>query len=142
MGRTRRKQSALYNPRRRHDSRTRLLFDETGQDNGMFYECWHCGFTCNDKRDTLGDGSSRDGVTHGDFGELADPEPGPYGSSDNSVLEQGGLASASLVIKGIYQTKTINLSDSDGNPVEPKHLHSISGSGCPFCHSQNWRGDY
>ncbi len=144
MSRLKRSQPNLYKPRRRHDSRTIALWDETDQDNGTYYRCWNCGFMCNDKRDSLGDESSRDRVSHSDFPELAVPEPGSYGATEGlSELQRGGLPSASISVENNDNTIVLVKVDLDGNPIEPKHLHSITTSGgCKSCGSANWRGDY
>ncbi len=143
MSRIRRKQPALYKPRRRNESRTTPLFDETGQDNGTYYRCWHCGFTCNDERDSLGGEASRNKVTHSDFAQDAHPSSGSFGAETFGDLEDGGIKSASISLRGGYQTVSLIQVDSSGNPRVPKHLHSVSTSGgCPLCGSANWRGDY
>lgn len=133
----------LYKPRVNKDSRTIPLFDETDQDNGTYYRCWHCGFICNDRRDTLGGESTSNRVTHSDFSMDSVPEPGIYGIGIGNELTAGGLASVNMNISGIHHDLTLVKSDSNGNPVEPKHYHDVSTSGgCPFCGSANYRGDY
>ncbi len=142
MSRTRRTQPAVRKPRRPSDSRTRPLWDETEQDNGIYYKCWHCGFTCNDKRDELGGSNSRDGVTHDSFAQTSVPQSGPVGIEGFSDLILGGSRSVNITYTGIGHVMTLVRADSNGNAVEPKHYLDISGSGCPLCHSKNWRGDY
>ncbi len=151
MSRTRRRQPAARKPRRSRDSRTIPLWDETEQDNGTFYHCFWCKFTCNDKRDTLGDESTRNGVTHSDFTEIAlGATPGEVGAGGASEYRDAGLLSAtvmnsgtSLMAGGIGFVTPVVRSDSDGNPVEPVHYFNVSTSGgCPFCGCKNYRGDY
>lgn len=62
-----RRQPRARKPRRPRDSRTIPIIDETKQGNGRYYHCFNCGFTCNDKRDTLGGESTPNGVVLQDF---------------------------------------------------------------------------
>jgi len=145
--RTRSRQPNARKPRRPRDSRTIPLWDETGQDNGIWYHCWHCGFSCNDQRDSLGDESTRNGVIHDDFTVAAlGAEPGVYGiATSGSEYNSGGLPSASVMLSGISinQKTPVIKAGSDGNPITVLHYHSVSTSGgCPFCGSKNYRGDY
>jgi hypothetical protein len=133
----------LRQSRRRRDSRTTELDDETSQGNGTYYRCWNCGFSCNDKRDTLGDESSRDLKTQSDFMELSVQEHGPYGSSGNSEMIRGGQPSASITLDSNDRVMILVATDLAGNPIEPKHYHSTSTrGGCPFCGTGNWDGRY
>lgn len=143
MGTLRRRRERLYTPRRRKDSRTLPLWDETEEDNGVYYKCWHCGFTCNDKRDTLGNENSTNKKTHSTFSVEAKPGSGPIGIDGFVNKTKGGKPSVSLTIEDLHRTVTLVRVDSSGNPVEPKHYHSTStAGGCPFCGTLNWRGDY
>jgi hypothetical protein len=132
----------IHKTRRPRDSRTIPLWDETEQDNGTFYKCWHCGFICNDKRDSLGGESTRNAVSHTDFYPEGHPQPGEVGSGGSSELREGGAHSAGIMV---VDSNTIRLMtpDYDGNTVEPVHYFDISTSGgCPQCGTMNWRGDY
>ncbi len=146
MPRTRQRQPAARKPRRPRDSRTIPLWDETEQGNGTFYICWHCGFTCNDKRDSLGDESTPNGVTHSDFTVTArGAEPGPVGAGGVSEYRDAGALSANVMNSGISirQVTPVIQSDSNGDPMEPIHYFNVSTSGgCPFCGCKNYRGDY
>ncbi len=151
MPRTRQRQPAARKPRRPRDSRTIPLWDETDQDNGTYYICFWCGFTCNDKRDTLGDESTRNGVTHTDFTVTAiGSEPGEVGAGGASEYRDAGRLSATvmnsgtwLVVSGIRATTPVASADSDGNSEEPIHYFNVSTSGgCPFCGCKNYRGDF
>lgn len=151
MPRTRQRQPEARKPRRPRDSRTIPLWDETEQQNGTYYICWWCGFTCNDKRDTLGDGSTRNGVTHTDFTVTAGGAfPGEVGAGGASEYRDAGQLSAnsmnsgtSIIAGGIRHVTPVVTSDSDGNPVEPVHYFNVSTSGgCPFCSCKNYRGDF
>ncbi len=146
MGRLRRKQAAVRgnHSRRRKDSRTRPIVDETPEGNGVYYHCWHCGFTCNDERDTIGGAESNDRVTYTDYiqdGVTQGSRKGVSGGLSNNI--RGGLQSVSMTLSGYQNTLTLVKADSDGNSVEPKHYFDLSTSGgCPFCGSANWRGDH
>jgi hypothetical protein len=145
MSRTKRRQPAVRNIRRPRESRTIPMWDETDQDNGVYYKCWHCGFTCNDKRDSLGGEATRDGVTHSDYQKPnALGEHGLPLTNSRSVYRSGGLASVTPIDAGDGADLTyIIRSDSDGNSVEPVHTHQpTASSGCPFCGSMNWKGEY
>jgi len=105
-----------------------------GLDDGRYYRCWHCGFlACNEDRDALGDGQSGNGVSHEDY-----YNPAVGGSYDgdplNSVTVLGGS------IEHFHVTLELG---SDGEPKGIRHdLRPVVNSGCPFCGSLNWRGDY
>lgn len=101
-----------------------------GHKGAAQYKCWHCGFTCNEHRDALGGESSRSGVAHLDYTIEA---PG---------AEPGVKESAYAILGGILHTIVAVQIDSDGNPRTSVHSHTVTGSGCPHCHTLNWRGDY
>lgn len=146
MSRLSRRQPAVRKPRRPRDSRTNPLWDETEQGNGTYYICWWCGFTCNDKRDSLGDESTRDGKTQSDYQKpIAQGEHGAPPTNDSlTEYKLGGIASVLLMTSGDHEDLTVIVrSDSDGNPIEPVHHHSTStAGGCPLCGSKNYRGDF
>jgi hypothetical protein len=146
MSRIRRPQPAVRNQRRPRDSRTIPLWDETEQNNGTYYICWWCGFTCNDKRDILGGEAERDGKTQSDFQKpIAQGERGALPTNISlTEYKLGGLPSALIMNSGDYEDLTVIVkSDSDGNPVEPVHHHSTStAGGCAFCGSKNYDGSF
>jgi hypothetical protein len=121
------------NPKLPRDiAHTRLIVDETDTDNGKFYRCANCGFPCHDKRDALGDESSRDGLVYIDYYVES------YG------LEYGVPASAISFLGGLDgQLLTSARVGSDGSPKTVVHSYKTTGGpGCPLCKSLNWRGDY
>jgi hypothetical protein len=91
----------------------------TGEDFRKYYRCWHCGFVCNEDRDSLGGISSGDGIT---FVEFA-------GSVGSGYLSLGALNNKFIVI-------------SNRTPDVKRNFKPVVDSGCPLCGSLNWRGDY
>jgi len=151
MGRLRRRQPNARKPRIPRDSRTVPVCDETSQGNGTWYNCWWCGFPNSDQRSALGDESTPNGVTHAKYAASAlGAEPGIRGatkstSSSGSEYREGGSPSANLMLGGITikQKTPVIRSDSDGNPITVLHYYTASAdSGCSFCGSMNWRGDF
>lgn len=152
MSRIRSRQPYARKPRRPRDSRSIPVWDETEQDNGLWYNCWWCGFKNSDQRSSLGDESTPNGVTHSDFTIAATAEPGIYGatsarytSGGSSEYRSGGLPSVSLMLGGITlnQKTPIARAGSDGNPLTVVHYHDVStNGGCSFCGSKNYRGDF
>ena len=111
-----------------------------GEDHSKWYRCWHCGWLCNEERDTLGDAESRSGVVHEDYAQEPDPgyafagnEAGQRSSNKTAVL--GGSINAYHVAGEL---------DSAGDEKGVRNAIRVSDKsyGCPMCHSLNWRGDY
>jgi hypothetical protein len=108
-----------------------------GEDHGKWFRCWVCGQRCNVDRDELGDSESRHGKGYEDT--VISPHVTPQ--TGNSL--DGGL----YRLQG-RTTKNIHVmveTDRNGDALKPNpHAISVkdSGTGCPFCHSLNWRGDY
>jgi len=115
----------------RSDSRT-IPIHGTDEDEGVWFECWWCGFTCNKDRDGLGGPESRDGVG---YEEVIRAAPG---ASSGDPLSAIGLLDSDL---DYYQTALA--ADSQGNEKLPD-LPSLSNtsSGCPQCGSRNWLGEF
>jgi len=89
-----------------------------GKDSGKYYECWHCGFICDVDRDALGDSQSIAQITNKSY-DLLDE----FG---DSVADTGGCKHTIFEGEG-YTT----------NRYVP-----VVESGCPFCGTKNYRGDY
>lgn len=113
----------------RKESRTIKLPGEE-PDGGALYRCWNCGQTCDEDRDALGDGHSGSGAVYLDYTVEA---PG---------AEPGIPESAFAVMSGILHVMVALPSDASGNPSLEPHIHVTTGTGCPLCHTLNWRGDY
>ena len=96
-----------------------------GEDAGVWYKCWYCHQLNNINKSTLGGPDSTDGVVYVDYAETPDRA---------GVAEFGGISNSF----------TAQLNGSDGNPVPVKNAICVSneGSGCSFCGSKNYRGDY
>jgi len=96
-----------------------------GNDYGNWYECWYCGQKNNDNKSKLGGSDSTDGVVYVDYAGVT------YG---------GGVA----VFGGISNSFTAQLNGSDDSPLPVMNAIAVSdgGTGCSFCGSLNWRGDY
>jgi hypothetical protein len=96
-----------------------------GEDDGVWYRCWHCKQLNNVNKSKLGGPDSTDGVVYVDYAETPD---------------RRGVA----VFGGISNSFTAQLNGSDGNPMPVMNaiVASNGGTGCSFCGSLNWRGDY
>lgn len=102
-----------------------------GEDEGLYYRCWVCGFRVKSDRDELGDEQSRSGIVHEDhhltaFGARGNGDPHSV-MSKLSGFSSFGRTMIALEIGADGTAKTI------------RHSHFVTGSGCPFCHSKNWR---
>ena len=110
------------NTKPRKDSKSIPLYGSPergdGIDDGKYYQCWNCGFTCNLDRDALGDSQSKDGITTKSYALLDE-----YG---NAVSTTGGAKHTIFSGEGYTTVR-----------YEPD-----VNSGCPFCGTLNWRGDY
>ena len=97
-----------------------------GLDHGRYFECWNCGFICDSDRDFLGDSESSARIT-----------PTAY----NQVDEKG---SAVYHCQGKLAMTHTNQTDCEaaGGTWSRVRYKPVVESGCPFCGSPNWRGDY
>lgn len=94
-----------------------------GLDSGRYWECWHCGFICDADRDELGDSESR-----------APTEPRTYALTDHFGNTTGYCSGKA----GATQT----LCEAAGGTWITERYKDGGGGGCPFCHSNNWKGDF
>lgn len=112
----------------RGDKRTLPQYGER-DDSGKYYRCWNCGFMCDSERDSLGGPDEGSGLSHTDFSSAS------HGSQDTS-----DSLNSVIVLGGINHSHVAMELDSDGNTKSVKHdFQSVSGVGCPFCSSLNWR---
>ena len=105
-----------------------------GEDYGIWYRCWNCGWACNEDRDELGGRESRDGVVLEDY--VRTPER--WYAIDNPISSTACLGGP------INHFHVAQANGSAGQPKGVRHAIRVSesSSGCPFCHTKNWRGDY
>jgi hypothetical protein len=101
-----------------------------GEDNGKYYQCWNCSFTCDAERDKLG------GID-----DSPDVEPkaytlvGKYGNNLRGGGEGTGTDDNSHSLDALAGTMT-------GEGYTTYRYKSDVGSGCPLCGTVNWRGDH
>lgn len=144
----------------RGDSRT-IPIRGTGEDSGVWFTCWYCGFTNSKDRNALGGPDSRDGILSVNENLNGTILEG-YGEGGYGMGGYGGVTvimatapgaefgeprSAMALLDGDVVDFMVALkSDSDGNPVPPDVQeptpYDSQGTGCALCHSTNWRGDF
>lgn len=111
----------------RKDSRTLPIYGHPdfgeGQDVGKYYRCWNCGFICDVDRDELGGPDSRSGVT---------------ATAYTQVDQYGNTA---YHCEGFYASDSAACEAGGGTWTSTKY-EPVVGSGCGFCGTLNWRGDY
>ena len=114
-------------------SRTLPVYGE-GDDEGKYFRCWNCGFICKVGRDELGDSDSSAGDEHTDYHQTHHCSTYDLPDAASRYATLGGDT-------GHYQVA--QLKGIDGNPVTIRHdFTSDISSGCPFCGTKNYRGDY
>lgn len=98
-----------------------------GLDAGVLFRCWYCGQINNTRNQALGGADSSSGVVYDDY-------------SGNPLGCTGGTA----IMGGMSLSFIAQENGSDGNPKGVKNAIkcSDSGTGCAFCGSKNYRGDY
>ena len=94
-----------------------------GEDEGKYFRCWHCRFVCNVDRDELGGPDSRNGVTATEY---------------TQVDQYGNTAYHCVGAHGDTQT----VCEARGGTWSSTRYEPVVNSGCPFCGTLNWRGDY
>ena len=101
-----------------------------GDDSGVFFRCWYCGFVNKVGRSELGGRDSDPGTVY----------------SESSVINARGATPgdelSALIVARDMDTVVLLQSDSDGVGIPPVRTYDIGGTGCSLCHSKNWRGDY
>jgi len=99
-----------------------------GLDSGVLFKCWFCGQHNNTRNQALGGADSPAGTAYQDYADNPD-----YGSGT-------GVA----VLGGVANSFTAQRNGSDGNPIGVINAIrcSDSGTGCSFCGTLNYRGDY
>lgn len=110
---------------------------------GKSYRCWNCGFVCTEGRDALAGPDDRANVIPTDYTEKYPSATGIF-SGTEGLSADGKTPLQLLAISGGAMGRVVTLKlGSDGEPVFLTHAHRAKvTSGCPFCGTKNWRGDY
>jgi len=104
-------------------------FRGDGEDSGKWFRCWHCGWICNQERDTLGDSQSTSAVTI---------------TEEIQIAADSGRGAVFVLGDSIQDYQVAMEYGADGSTAKGIRYSfepDVSG-GCPFCGSTNWRGDY
>lgn len=119
-----------------------------GQDDGKYFRCWNCGFVCDVERDALGGSDSLSGVSYEIYEQKFSTDGGnaPFiGASIHGVaLDANGLDAEALIRKSCLYTGHVLLEEGPDGTAKGiyRNWQPTISSGCPFCGSRNWRGDY
>lgn len=109
-----------------------------GLDDGKYYRCGNpnCGFICNIERDELGDSETMDGTTAMDYAFAS------LGSLDLGLNDP--RCNMATLGNDIPPSHVCLENDAAGDPKSIPHSYAANttGSGCPLCHTKNWRGDF
>jgi len=120
----------------RHDSPTIPVPGSSGvgfgqDDDGKYFSCWHCGWTCDKDRESLGDSQTPNNVSTESYQDEARPQTGDPLSA---VAVSGGVPASQVLMElgadGVTDREIFN-----GVKSEPEQ-------GCPLCGTLNWRGDF
>ena len=116
----------------------------SGDDDGKWYRCWHCGFINNIDRNIVGDGEGLayqitiDGVTY----PVADPSPSSmvnYTYGDGTYFGDGSIdGSGTNYAPGALQT-FVGVTGKAGVTTSYMSVESVAVSGCSFCGCKNYR---
>lgn len=108
------------------ESRT-IRLRGSGEEDGLFYECWYCGFINKVGRNALG---GRSGLNY------SNPSAVSYGATGDGTLSYLALIND---LEHYYVALEL---DSDGNPKPISHVYASDiDRGCSLCGTTNWRGD-
>ncbi len=112
-------------------------------ERGKAYRCWNCGFVCIEGRDALAGSDDRSNVIPTDYTEKYPSATGIF-SGTEGLSADGVTPLQLLAISGGAMGRVVTLKlGSDGEPIPLYHAHRAKvTSGCPFCGTKNWRGDY
>jgi len=112
----------------RKESRTYPIYgsDERGDglDSQRYWRCWNCGFVCDVERDFLGGDEERSQV-----------EPIAYNQTTDD------LSTAAYHCEGAAGATQVICEAAGGTWSRVRYKPEVN-SGCPFCGTPNWRGDY
>ena len=93
-------------------------------DQGNYFRCWNCGFICDIRRDEL----SKDGRRGTVLTVYEGASQGGNATGDAANLSPGGG-------HDIVMMKSL----ADGTPATILRTYTVSGTGCPLCHSTAWK---
>ncbi len=110
---------------------------------GKSYRCSNCGFVCHEGRDALAGSDDKSNVIPTDYVEKYPSATGIF-SGTEGLSADGVTPLQLLAISGGAMDRVVTLElGSDGEPIPLYHAHRAKvTSGCPFCGTKNWRGDY
>jgi len=110
---------------------------------GPSYRCWNCGFVCHEGRDALAGPDDKSNVIPTDYTEKYPSATGIF-SGTEGLSADGATPLQLLAISGGAMGRVVTLElGSDGEPITLYHAHRAKvTTGCPFCGTKNWRGDY
>jgi hypothetical protein len=99
-----------------------------GLDDGVLFKCWHCGQHNNTRKQKLGGPDSPSGAAFTDYADNPD------------YAQTYGIA----ILGGVTHSFVAQQNGIDGNPkaVTNAIKSSDGGTGCSFCGTLNYRGDY
>ena len=110
-----------------------------GIDDGKYYRCWNCGFICDVDQDELGGENSRSGATYAQYDDVYSENEPPFYSGIDGENETTPL----VPLLGMRSAHVVMKLDADGSESTiRRNWYNDGGTGCPFCHTLNWRGDY
>jgi len=93
------------------------------------------------ERDELGDSESVSGITYDTYTDYYSTYPYPY--AQGSDVYGGGNENAPATTLLLGRGPVILRAGADGQPQETYvNYVPVISSGCPFCGTKNWRGDY
>ncbi|MFQ5493602.1 MAG: hypothetical protein ACE5DX_05605 [Candidatus Dojkabacteria bacterium] len=101
-----------------------------GDDNGVWFSCWYCGWTNKKGRNELGGPHSQNSFT---LNERITKAPGALPGEPKTAM--------AVLVSGADPHKALK-SDSAGNEVLPTINYLVAKTGCSLCGSLNWRGDH
>jgi hypothetical protein len=136
-----------YRKRRiRKESRTRPVPGHrdygNGEDDGRYFKCWNCGFYCDVQRDALGDGESQSNINYPQAVQKYSPDGfaiSQYGAAEHGHIDGVPLLTVATIGDGICLMEKDAAGD---NKTVYLNYYPDVNTGCPFCGTLNWRGDY
>ena len=97
-------------------------------DKGNLFRCWNCGFICDIRRDELAK-DGRLGATISEATATSHGDTTLYYAVGDAVQLDAGLTHDPVLMK----------ETADGTAETVYRHYSVSGTGCPLCHTRNWK---